>query len=172
LTPRALPAAPLIVCAAGKATPLWCGRSTQSLDARESSMQRQLLVALFTSAVASSAIASGIPGPTSFQSTYSFSCGSGLSGQLSYSRQMKADGARLFVALVNGQFIHNDKRIADALATRSIDSMEALCPDDGALIFLKTFTPSTQVSDSVSIWLDKAGAVTAVKIEPDSMMHD
>jgi hypothetical protein len=33
LTPRALPAAPLIVCAAGKATPLRCGRSTQSLDA-------------------------------------------------------------------------------------------------------------------------------------------
>jgi len=31
LTPRALPAAPLIVCTAGKATPLWCGRSIQSL---------------------------------------------------------------------------------------------------------------------------------------------
>jgi hypothetical protein len=34
LTPRALPAAPLLVCAAGKATPLWCGRSIQSLDAK------------------------------------------------------------------------------------------------------------------------------------------
>ena len=34
MTPRALPAAPLLVCAAAKATPLWCGRSIQSLDAK------------------------------------------------------------------------------------------------------------------------------------------
>jgi hypothetical protein len=31
LTPRALPAAPLLVCAACKASPPWCGRSIQSL---------------------------------------------------------------------------------------------------------------------------------------------
>ena len=47
MTPRALPAAPLLVCAAAKATPLWCGRSIQMAETPATEITRPWWTAYF-----------------------------------------------------------------------------------------------------------------------------
>jgi hypothetical protein len=117
-------------------------------------------------AIAGQVSASGTYPATSSQLTYSFTCASGPSGQISYSRQgLPGQDNQQLVALVNGAQIQDNARLKELLTGKSVESISAGCEDDTAVIFINTWLKNHEAPERkgvLTIRVDKAGTVTSV----------
>src|SRR5688500_3698796 len=94
-----------------------------------------LLALMFVPLAAS---ASGIRQPSHSQLTYSFTCPSGSSGHVSYTKNFVAEATSRFEIWVNGKYVHEVPHVAAALKVRSIEKVHASCGADSTLLFVET----------------------------------
>jgi hypothetical protein len=120
-----------------------------------------LAVTMFCSA----AHASGFRPPAHSQLTYSFTCPSGASGHISYTKDFVTDPTSAFSIWVNGQYIQDDPKLSKELHGKNIEQVLATCEGDNTAIFLMTFQPGASEdfpSRSVMIQIDLFGNVGSV----------
>ena len=104
--------------------------------------------ALFLSSVLTgSAGASGYLSPAHSQLTYSFTCPSGASGHITYSKdfvitESSLDRDSRLSIWINGKYVHNEPQFADALKATNIEQVQASCGIISTLIILETFDSS------------------------------
>ena len=104
--------------------------------------------------------ASGYRPPAHSQLTYSFTCPSGTSGHIAYTRDFITEPSSRLSIWVNGKYIHEVPHIAAALKVRNIEQVQASCQGDTTVIFVETFEPSRgegKYLNVVPIFVDRAG---------------
>ena len=119
-------------------------------------------VVLAMAAASFGAAASGYRTPAHSQLTYSFTCPSGTSGHIAYTRDFVDAPASRLQIWVNGKYIHEVPHLAAALKVRNIEQVQASCEGDSTLLFVETFEPSRGEGKSlevVHIFVDRAGNV-------------
>ncbi len=113
----------------------------------------------------SGAHASGFRPPAHSQLTYSFTCPSGASGHISYTKDFVTDPTSAFSIWVNGHYIQDDPRLSNELRGKNIEQVQASCEGDHTAIFLLTFQPGASEefpSRRVMIQIDRSGKVGSV----------
>lgn len=107
--------------------------------------------------------ASGYRPPVHSQLTYSFTCPSGSSGHITYTKDFVTDPSSRLTIWVNGNYIQEKPDIASALNVRNIEQVQASCAGDGTVIVVETFDPSRpgdQDVQRVTLHVDLAGNVS------------
>ena len=117
-----------------------------------------LLVAIL--ALPAPASASGYRQPAHSQLTYSFTCPSGSSGHISYTRDFVAAPSARLEIWVNGKYLHGLPQVAQALQVRNIEQVQASCEGDSTVIFIETFEPTRGEGKQlkvVTLFVDRDG---------------
>lgn len=107
--------------------------------------------------------ASGYRPPSHSQLSYSFTCPSGSSGHISYTRDFASEPQSRLEIWVNGRYVHADAGVAAALAVRNIEQVQASCEGDTTLILIETFQSGADEGKrlaTVSLFVDRDGKVT------------
>ncbi len=129
-------------------------------------MPKNLLVlVLAATMLCSGAHASGFRPPAHSQLSYSFTCPSGASGHIRYTKDFVTDPTSAFSIWVNGHYIQDDPRLSKELHGKNIEQVQASCEGDHTAIFLLTFQPGASEdfpSRSVMIQIDRSGKVGSV----------
>lgn len=114
-------------------------------------------------ALASPVVASGFRDPAHSQMTYSFTCPSGASGHVSYTKDFERSPSSRLTIWVNGKYIHELPHIAAQLKVRNIEKVGASCEGDNTLLYLQTFDSSRgegQDLKVVYLQVNRAGEVS------------
>ncbi|MFC0682921.1 hypothetical protein ACFFGH_34265 [Lysobacter korlensis] len=106
---------------------------------------KKVLVALgfaITTTAAFPSVASGFRAPAHSQMTYSFTCPSGTSGHVSYTKDFDREPSSRLTIWVNGKYVHEVPHVAAELKVRNVEKVGASCEGDNTLLYLQTFDPS------------------------------
>ena len=129
-------------------------------------MTKKFLVPVLAITMLSSAAhASGFRPPAHSQLTYSFTCPSGTSGHISYTKDFVTDPSSALSIWVNGRYIQDDPRLSKELHGKNIEQVQASCEGENTAIFLLTFQPGASEesrSKSVMVQIDRSGRVRSV----------
>jgi hypothetical protein len=107
--------------------------------------------------------ASGFRAPAHSQMTYSFTCPSGASGHVSYTKDFDQEPTSRLTIWVNGKYIHEAPHIAAQLKVRNIEKVGASCEGDNTLVYLQTFDPSREEGKGLKVvylQVNRAGEVS------------
>jgi hypothetical protein len=109
--------------------------------------------------------ASGYRQPAHSQLTYSFTCPSGTSGHITYTKDFVTEPRSRLEIWVNGKYIHELPHVAQALKVRNIEQVQASCEGDTTVIFVETFEPSRGEGKHlklIALFVDRAGNVSPI----------
>lgn len=104
--------------------------------------------------------ASGYRPPAHSQLTYSYTCPSGTSGHIAYSKDFTDAPRTRLTIWANGRYLHEDAGLAQALAVRHIEQVQASCEGDTTVLFIETFEPSRgegRMLRMLTVYVDRAG---------------
>lgn len=125
-------------------------------------IKRLALLAIAVAPLAASA--SGYRPPAHSQLTYSFTCPSGSSGHITYTKDFVEKATSRVQIWVNGKYVHDVPEIAEALNVRHIEQVQASCEGDSTLIIVETFDPPRgegKELTTVTFSVDRAGNVSS-----------
>lgn len=111
------------------------------------------------------ATASGYRPPAHSQLTYSFTCPSGTSGHITYTKDFVSEARSHLRIWVNGNYVHEVPGVAEALKVRNIEQVQASCGGDETLVIVETFDPprgKDKKLQVVVIRVDSDGNVSSV----------
>ena len=109
--------------------------------------------------------ASGYRPPAHSQLTYSFTCPTGTSGHLSYTKDFVDEHTSRLTIWVNGKYIHDDAKLAALLDGKNIEQVQASCGAGATLIFVETFQPGAKEGTGlrvITIYVDSSGNISSV----------
>lgn len=107
--------------------------------------------------------ASGYRQPAHSQLSYSFTCPSGTSGHVTYTKDFVSEPSSRLHIWVNGKYIHDLPQVARALQARNIEQVQASCEGDTTVVFVETFDPSRgegKYLEVVPLFVDRDGNVS------------
>ena len=107
--------------------------------------------------------ASGFRPPAHSDLAYSFTCPSGASGHLRYVVDFVSEFRPKLTLWANGQYIHEDPRVATALRELNIEQLQASCEGENTRIWVRTFNPETAEQGTLAIDIDRSGKVLSAQ---------
>ena len=111
---------------------------------------RTVLPLLAVLTCAPSANASGYRSPAHSQLSYSFTCQSGSSGHIIYTRDTLGGQASSLRMWVNGSYIDEAPEVSKALLGRNIEQIQASCTTDQTLVIVSVFDSNGEVGKQLS----------------------
>jgi hypothetical protein len=124
---------------------------------------KQLVAAALLLALAGTATATGIKGAIHSQTSFSYACPGGLSGQIQIEKNREPQFTSTLRAWVNGAQIDQDPALQKALAGKNIQYVEPLCEGETTVLAFKVWIPSAEKEDTVNVFVDRSGKVS---VEP------
>ena len=124
---------------------------------------------VFAAIIAASATAqaSGPQPPSHAQHSYSFTCPSGASGQVSDAEDSGHAGHSGLTMWVNGQYIQSQQRVVAALQGKSISQARGGCDGERTTVLLEVSDQKAPVGTGnnwVTVLVDRTGHVTWVGV--------
>ncbi|AXK71237.1 hypothetical protein DWG18_02330 [Lysobacter sp. TY2-98] len=124
---------------------------------------KQIVATALLLALTGAAAATGIKGAVHSQTTFSYACPGGLSGQIQIEKNREPQFTSTLRAWVNGAQIDQDAAVQKSLAGKNIQYVEPLCEGDTTVLAFKVWVLSTQKEGTVNVLVDKSGKVS---VEP------
>jgi hypothetical protein len=105
--------------------------------------------------------------PTHAQNSYSFTCPSGASGHMSYTRDLPVGLPAQLSIWVNGEYIHAESRITSALKGKTIDQLRGGCDGEKTYVIMEVSNQPQKPGDNsswITVLVDRTGHVTWVGV--------
>jgi hypothetical protein len=121
---------------------------------------KQIVAAALLLVLAGVATATGIKGAVHSQTSFSYACPGGLSGQIQIEKNREPQFTSTLRAWVNGAQIDQNAALQKALAGTNIQYVEPLCEGDTTVLAFKVWVLSTQKEARVNVLVDRSGNVS------------